>query len=90
MTKLKQKNIYEIYLYSINGKLISKEQLSYPVQDMLIKDDYCILGLLIVNNSKQTPNASLNMSPGEKTPNDGTPSTVKYLNSKIVFKEIFE
>jgi hypothetical protein len=77
-------------LYSINGKLISKEQLNYPVQDMLIKDDYCILGLLIVNNPKQTLNASSNMIPNEKMASEGTPSSVKYLNSKIVFKEIFE
>jgi hypothetical protein len=57
---------------------------------MLIKDDYCILGLLIVNNPKQTPNTSLNMSPNDKMTSDGTSSTVKYQNSKIVFKEIFE
>ena len=72
-----RKNIYELYLYSVNGSLISKEILSNPVQDMIVKDDYCILALLVNNRTSKLNNVQQSNSSAVHT-------------SKIVFKEIFE
>ena len=42
-----------LYLYSVNGHLISAEKLSHPIQEMIIKDDYCILATVVrVQNSR--------------------------------------
>jgi hypothetical protein len=62
-------------LYSINGKLISYESLISPLQDMLIKDDHCILATSI-NPSRASINANTNKQGA-------------YV-SKIIFKESFE
>ena len=71
----KKKNMYELFLYSINGKLISYEKLINPVQDMIIKDDYCILAVLI-NQTKVANQANNNKQNN-------------YV-SKIIFKENYE
>ena len=76
--------LYELYLYSINGKLISKEQLAYPVQDMIIKDDHCVLAVL-VNSTVRSRAAS--EQPETPTIASSHPSSP---TSKIVIKEIFE
>lgn len=83
-----KKKIYELNLFTINGKLISREQLSNPVQDMIIKDDYCILAVLV---NRQTQNNSMNNS-ANKSLNDSDlkPGTSFVPASKIIFKEIYE
>lgn len=58
--------------------MISYEKLANPVQDMLIKDDYCILAVTILNQSRMS---QLSQSSNNKQTN--------YV-SKIVFKENYE
>lgn len=72
---------YELYLFSINGKLISKEQLAYPVQDMLIKDDYCVLAVHV--------NSSLRVRAVSEQP-DTPVTTTNQPSSKIIIKENYE
>ena len=91
-----------IHLYTINGKWICSEELGgFQVQDMLIKDDFCILAVILNSNSssKQSLNNSLssNLSNSiESSPNtsaassSGCSSSSRQPGSKIVFKEIFE
>lgn len=69
------RNIYELYLFSINGRLISYEKLAHPIQDMIIKDDYCILAVLMNQNL---------LNQYSNTSKQGT-----YV-SKIIFKENYE
>jgi hypothetical protein len=55
---------------------------------MIIKNDHCILALLVNSSPKPNPNSSLNTS---KTDNEaGSNQKSVGTASKIVFKEIFE
>lgn len=94
-----KKMFYELYLFSINGQLISREQLQYPVQDMIIKDDYCVLAVLVNNSTKshtqnakdqQGANTSLNSSFGQIETEHETKQKNNVTSSKIIFKEYFE
>jgi hypothetical protein len=77
--------IYEIHLYSINGKLVSREQLAYPVQDMIIKNEYCILAVIVnSNNRNQIVNRSL------QTPETPFINSTSSHVSKIIIKEILK
>lgn len=79
-----KKMIYELYLFSVNGNLICKELLNYPVQDMIIKDDYCVLAVSVNSNSGKSQ-GGLNSSFGKIEPD-----FVGKQSSKIIFKEYFE
>jgi WD40 repeat protein len=85
---------HEIFLFSINGKMVCMQELGYPVQDMIIKDDYCVLAILITN-TKSSLNTSLNSTYRSETDSPNTSfasnrSNATFTGSKIIFKEIFE
>jgi WD40 repeat protein len=69
-----KRSTHNLYLYSINGKMISSERLGNPLQDMIIKGDYCILAVLVRSQAGKAVNG-----------NGGYIAA-----SKIVFKENYE
>lgn len=81
------KNKYEIFVYSINGQLISQEQLNFPVEDMIFQDKYCILGLIINQKNKTNANGSLSSSNFEE--NFDSKKKSESL-SKIMIKDYFK
>ena len=84
--------IYELFLFSINGNPISRERLNYPVQDMIVKSEHCILALLI-NSRSSTAAVNSSMNSSRMTESGDSPSSslsAKLMTSKLVFKEIFE
>ncbi len=80
-------------MYSINGKHICSEDVGFQVQDMIIKDDYCILAVL-VNRTKKSLNNSLSSNSSNRSepesPNTSFSKPPVTTASKIIFKEIFE
>ncbi|CAF0785781.1 unnamed protein product [Brachionus calyciflorus] len=84
-----RKSLYEIFVYSINGQLTSREKLNFPVQDMIFKDNYLILALLISHKSPNNNenNTSFNSSLGD-VDTDGKKGV--YYTSKIVFKDYYD
>lgn len=75
---LNKKTIYQLYLYSINGREVCREQLAYQLHDMIVKEDYCILAALVNQHQSQQER--------KNSPNDSGFLTA----SKIIFKENFE
>ncbi len=69
-----KKAAYNLYLYSVNGKMISSEKLNNPLQDMIIKGDYCILAMLVRDHTNKAVNGG----------------STYIAASKIVFKENYK
>lgn len=82
-----RKHIYEIFVYSINGQLISQERLNFPVEDMIFQDKYCILGVTINQKNKTNANSSLSSSNFEESLDSKKTSESM---SKIIIKDFFE
>ena len=77
-------------LFSVNGKLISQEMLSYEVQDMIIKDDYCILAAIMSTSVTTPANNQQITSPNTSTRSDTSTKSGSFQSaSKIVFKECY-
>jgi len=76
-------------LFSINGRYISKDNLNYHVQDMIIKDNYCILAAVFNQDEKTQKKSYLRKE--ENKNSIGFDQSGKSVSSysKLIFKEAF-